>query len=170
MLSGSHPKYRRGIFRGRRGLARELGLATDAGELWTRVDGRRVPTGHERGRDQGGRNTRHRLNRFVALGLVRLAAPSRIRPDGLIVGGGRLRGHAAPHFVGRAVRIYPGPQLHPKVLVDRWIKADDLVEAGVHVQAIDAIRAGRELSAGEVLQLDEAHRLLTRRAGGADPP
>lgn len=161
-------KYRRGIFRGRRGLARELGLLTDAGELWARVDGRRVPAGVDR--DQGGRNTRHRLGRLQALGLVRLATPTRIRLDGLLVGGGRLHGSTAAHFIGRAVRIYPGPQLAPKVLVDRWIRADDLVEAGLHVQAIDTIRAGRELSAGEVLQMDEAHRLLLRRATGADPP
>lgn len=161
-------KHRRGIFRGRRALARALGLATDAHELWQRVDGERVPIGEHR--DQGGRNTRRRLDRFQQLGLVRLVAPAWDRADGLRVGGGRLRGSTAALYVGRAVRIYPGPALVPKWQVDLWIRADDLAEAGVQLAAVDALKAGRALTPGEVLQLDAAHRGLLRRASGADPP
>lgn len=161
-------KNRRGIFRGRRALARALGLATDAHELWQRVAGERQRIGEHR--DQGGRNTRHRLDRFQQLDLVRLVTPTWHRQDGLHVGGGRLRGSTAALYVGRAVRIYPGPLLAPRWQVELWIKADDLAEAGVVDPAIDAIKAGRQLSRGEALQLDAAHRGLLRRAAGTDPP
>jgi hypothetical protein len=164
-------KHRRGIFRGRRGLARELGLTTDVGELWVFVPGRgRLPVGRDR--DYGGRNTRRRVSRLEQLGLVRLVTPCRPGPAGP-VGGGRLRGSTAAHFIGRAVRIYPGPELYPSAIVDRWIQVDDLVEAGMRESVggvAEAVKAGRELTAGELLQLDEAHRLLARRPPrGPDP-
>lgn len=168
LLALGTTKHRRGIFRGRRALARALGLATDAHELWQRVDGERVRIGQHR--DQGGRNTRHRLDRFQQLELVRLVAPTWHRQDGLHVGGGRLRGSTAALYVGRAVRIYPGAALAPKWQVDLWIRADDLAEAGVQLAAVDAVKAGRALTPGEVLQLDAAHRGLLRRATGTDPP
>lgn len=153
-------KFRaRNLLKGRRNLALELGL--DVG-LRPADD----PTPAGRGNhDLSGRNTRRRLQRGAELGLLRLEGPVFLRAGQLHrARGGRLAGCSKARYIGRALRIYPGPRLYPKVLIDKQVQLDDLADAGV-IEWTAVSTPAEQMTPGELLQLEELARLALRRRG-----
>lgn len=154
-----HGKNRtRNVMFGRRKLAQALGLDPSPRP-------REDPLPRGRGNhDPGGTNTRRRLARLEELGLVLVVGPVILR-GGEITGarGGRKRGCSSDALVGRALRIYPGRELMPRVLVNRQVKLDDLADAGVidwaQVKPLD------QVTAGEALALEQLAQAALRRRG-----
>jgi len=98
-----------------------------------------------------GRNTGRREHRLEELQLLTI-----------VLGGGRLRGCSKQRWRGRANRLYPGPAVHPAVLVRQLIEADDQREAAITEQLDGSPPPTR----GERL----ASHLSRGRAPGPDPP
>lgn len=153
-------KFRgRNLLKGRRNLALELGL--DVG--LRSVDD---PTPKGQGKhDLSGRNTRRRLQRAAQLGLLRLEGPVFVQAGQLArARGGRLAGCSKARYIGRAIRIYPGPLVYAKALIDRQVDLDDLADAGV-IQWTQVSTPAEQLTPGELLALEELGRIALRRRG-----
>lgn len=155
---GSGKNRTRNVMFGRRKLAKALGL-----DILPRPPADPVPPG-QGNHDPGGTNTRRRLARLQELDLVLVAGPVVLRGGGLEAArGGRKRGCSAEALVGRALRIYPGRAVMPRVLVQRQIRLDDLADAGVvdwsQVKPLD------QISPGEALALEQLAQAALRRRG-----
>jgi len=114
--------------------------------------------------DPGGTNTRRRLERLQQLGLITIIGPAILREGAIVrARGGRKRGCRSDALVGRALRIYPGPELFPRVLIKRQIELDDLADAGViewtQVKPLD------QLQPAEALGLERLAQDALRRRG-----
>src|SRR5207237_6114 len=60
--------------------------------------------------------------------------PEELQLPPTVPGGGRLRGCSKQRRPGRPNRLYPGPAVHPAVLVRQLIEADDQREAAITEQ------------------------------------
>ena len=147
-----HGKNRtRNVMFGRRKLAAALGL-----DILPRPAADPLPRGRGN-HDPGGTNTRRRLARLEQLDLIRVVGPVILRGGAIVPArGGRKHGCTSEALVGRALRIYPGRALMPRVLIDRQIRLDDLADAGVidwaQVKPLDQVQPGEALGLEHLAQ------------------
>jgi hypothetical protein len=141
---GHGPNVTRNIMRGRRALAKLLGL--DVGKA-VKDDG----LVH----DLDGRNTRRRLARLQQLGLIFVVQPVCVKAGRIVTArGGRMPGCHDGRLRGRALRIYPGSRIYPSALLQRQIEVDNLADAGL-VEWVAVGTPVDQLEPDEVLQLLE---------------
>jgi len=155
---GNSKNRTRTIMFGRRKLAIALGL-----DIRSRPEDAELPAG-QGNHDPGATNTRRRLARCHELRLIRIEGPVIVR-DGDIVPahGGRKHGCSTDALVGRALRIYPGPEVMARVLVDRQVQLDNHADADLIEWA--EVKPLDQCTAGEALALEQLVAGKLRRRG-----